>query len=148
MATIHQPNSDIFQLFDQLILLAKGHLVYFGPAQNAVEYFQKIGYPCPPFTNPADYFSKSNFRMFSSLCSLVKLIHIDPSDPESEARVDKLIKAYKKSMLAEAQKEVKVEKQKLEKEVDKHHGYAQSTLMQFYLLLLRNFKNMTREPLR
>lgn len=79
----------------------------------------------------------------------MKLTHIDPSDPESEKRVDKLIKAYQESKLAKAQKKFKVEKQELEKkDVDKHRGYAQSTLKQFFLLIHRNFQNIIREPLK
>jgi ABC-type multidrug transport system ATPase subunit len=58
VCTIHQPNSDIYHLFDQLMLLAAGHLVYYGPADKAVEYFASIGYPCPQYMNPSDFFSK------------------------------------------------------------------------------------------
>ena len=34
--TIHQPNSDIFALFDKLILIADGHILYQGQAKSAV----------------------------------------------------------------------------------------------------------------
>ncbi|KAJ1404562.1 P-loop containing nucleoside triphosphate hydrolase protein, partial [Ochromonadaceae sp. CCMP2298] len=39
LATIHQPSPHIFALFDSLILLSAGRLVYFGPAQDAVHHF-------------------------------------------------------------------------------------------------------------
>jgi len=54
--SIHQPRYSIFVLFDRLILLNKGHIVYRGPAQTAVEYFEEIGYKCPQYHNPPDYF--------------------------------------------------------------------------------------------
>ncbi|KAJ2784550.1 hypothetical protein GGI15_002228 [Coemansia interrupta] len=54
--TIHQPSARIFNLFDKVILLSQGHLVYFGAARDAVGYFSKIGYQCPIHENPADYF--------------------------------------------------------------------------------------------
>lgn len=54
--TIHQPNSDIFEMFDRLMLLAKGKVIYFNEAQHAVDYFAKINYRCPELSNPADYF--------------------------------------------------------------------------------------------
>ncbi|RLN93646.1 hypothetical protein BBJ28_00004196 [Nothophytophthora sp. Chile5] len=56
LATIHQPSSELFMLFDQLYLLAAGAVVYHGPAKEAVAYFSTLGYTCPAFLNPADYF--------------------------------------------------------------------------------------------
>lgn len=53
--TIHQPRSNIAALFDQLILLAEGKLVYSGPFSKCQEYFDEIGHPCPPGFNIADY---------------------------------------------------------------------------------------------
>jgi ABC-type multidrug transport system ATPase subunit len=37
--TIHNPNSEIFDLFDRLILLSEGHMIYHGQAQSALRYF-------------------------------------------------------------------------------------------------------------
>lgn len=53
--TIHQPRSNIVALFDQLILLAKGQVVYSGPFSSCQAYFDNLGYPCPPGFNIADY---------------------------------------------------------------------------------------------
>ena len=53
--TIHQPRSNIFKLFDKVLLLHKGHTVYLGSAVNALPYFQKFGFQCEQYTNPADY---------------------------------------------------------------------------------------------
>lgn len=57
--TIHQPRSNIVSLFDRLIVLAKGKLVYSGDMQDCHGYFANIGYPCPPGFNIADYLSMS-----------------------------------------------------------------------------------------
>ncbi|NWV58977.1 ABCG2 protein, partial [Malurus elegans] len=54
--SIHQPRYSIFRLFDSLTLLAAGRVLYHGPAQHAIEYFQAIGYQCEPYNNPADFF--------------------------------------------------------------------------------------------
>jgi ABC-type multidrug transport system ATPase subunit len=54
--TIHQPNSDMFEIFDRLMLLARGKIIYFNEAKLAVDYFANIGYKCPEMSNPADYF--------------------------------------------------------------------------------------------
>ena len=56
VCTIHQPQSKIFKLFQKLILLKSGNIVYHGPAENALHYFEGLGYKCPAYENPADYF--------------------------------------------------------------------------------------------
>lgn len=53
--TIHQPRSNIVALFDRLILLARGKTVYSGPFHQCQDYFDSIGYSCPPGFNIADY---------------------------------------------------------------------------------------------
>ena len=45
--TIHQPNSEIFALFDRLILMIDGRCIYQGRADQSVTYFTKMGLPCP-----------------------------------------------------------------------------------------------------
>ncbi|CAD8191656.1 unnamed protein product [Paramecium pentaurelia] len=54
--TIHQPSSDIYLLFDQIFLLAKGKFIYQGPRERMIEYFQSIGFDCPKKANPLDHF--------------------------------------------------------------------------------------------
>lgn len=54
--TIHQPRSDLFQKFGQVLLLAKGGKVgYNGEQLKMVDYFASLGYPCPKLTNSADH---------------------------------------------------------------------------------------------
>jgi ABC-type multidrug transport system ATPase subunit/ABC-type multidrug transport system permease subunit len=53
--TIHQPRSNIVALFDRLVLLAQGKTVYSGPFASCQDYFDRIGYSCPPGFNIADY---------------------------------------------------------------------------------------------
>lgn len=53
--TIHQPRSNIVSLFDKLILLAKGQLVFSGPSLEAADFFRELGYACPAGYNVADY---------------------------------------------------------------------------------------------
>ncbi|KAJ5646407.1 ABC transporter G family member [Penicillium lividum] len=53
--TIHQPRSNIVALFNRLILLASGRTVYSGPFSTCQQYFDQIGYTCPPGFNIADY---------------------------------------------------------------------------------------------
>ena len=55
--TIHQPRSNIVALFDQLIVLAEGKMVYSGEFTKCQDYFASIGSPCPPGFNIADFLS-------------------------------------------------------------------------------------------
>ncbi|CAM9989954.1 unnamed protein product, partial [Phaeothamnion confervicola] len=55
ICTIHQPQSKIFNLFDNLILLKAGAIVYQGPTDQALAFFEANGFPCPALTNPADH---------------------------------------------------------------------------------------------
>ncbi|XP_020258174.1 LOW QUALITY PROTEIN: ABC transporter G family member 11-like [Asparagus officinalis] len=43
IASIHQPSSEVFELFDNLCLLSSGKTVYFGPRTMANEFFEVNG---------------------------------------------------------------------------------------------------------
>eukprot|EP00117_Sycon_ciliatum_P004957 scpid101826/ scgid4733/ Protein white len=47
LCTIHQPPTEVFNCFDDLLLLAEGRTAYLGPRAAAVSYFSNIGYSCP-----------------------------------------------------------------------------------------------------
>eukprot|EP00475_Leptophrys_vorax_P015691 TRINITY_DN21992_c0_g1_i1.p1 TRINITY_DN21992_c0_g1~~TRINITY_DN21992_c0_g1_i1.p1 ORF type:complete len:674 (-),score=211.74 TRINITY_DN21992_c0_g1_i1:46-2067(-) len=83
VCTIHQPSSEIFELFDDLILMVNGHLIYSGPAKAAVPYFASQGFRCPEYSNPADYF-------------MMEIMHFDAADPADVARIDPLVAAQLK----------------------------------------------------
>ncbi|KAL4853430.1 ABC transporter G family member 7 [Chlorella vulgaris] len=71
LASIHQPRSSVFALFDDLILLADGEVVYSGPASAALPHFEALGHSCPTHYNPAEWLSD--------------LVAVDYSSPETEA---------------------------------------------------------------
>ena len=56
VTTIHQPSSEAFALFDRLILMCDGYIVYQGLAKYSSQYFKSIGWEMPIHTNPADYY--------------------------------------------------------------------------------------------
>lgn len=47
ICTIHQPSTDVFNLFENLLLMADGQVAYMGNTQEALEYFKKLGLNCP-----------------------------------------------------------------------------------------------------
>jgi ABC-type multidrug transport system ATPase subunit len=57
LCTIHQPSTELFELFDRLLLLANGRLLYFGPTSGAIDYFMSCpwGFDYQVTSNPADF---------------------------------------------------------------------------------------------
>eukprot|EP01012_Entosiphon_sulcatum_P063485 TRINITY_DN90_c0_g1_i1.p1 TRINITY_DN90_c0_g1~~TRINITY_DN90_c0_g1_i1.p1 ORF type:complete len:634 (-),score=168.02 TRINITY_DN90_c0_g1_i1:856-2757(-) len=55
VCTIHQPQSKIFDLFDDLLLLSLGEIVYHGVAADVLVFLERAGFPCPAYCNPADH---------------------------------------------------------------------------------------------
>jgi ABC-type multidrug transport system ATPase subunit len=56
ICTIHQPSSQVFELFDKLLLLAPGgHTVYYGHRSRVTTHMGALGYQCPPFYNAAEH---------------------------------------------------------------------------------------------
>ncbi len=55
VTTIHQPQLKIFNLFDNLILMKRGEIVYQGSCQKSLLFLENAGLPCPPGVNPADH---------------------------------------------------------------------------------------------
>ncbi|KAF2362505.1 ABC transporter-like, partial [Trinorchestia longiramus] len=56
VCTIHQPSSDVFAMFDRVLLLAEGRLAYCGTSQGALTFLDSLGHKCPATFNPADFF--------------------------------------------------------------------------------------------
>ena len=123
--TLHQPSSAMFKKFDQLMLLASGRVVYYGPANDALNYFEKLGYSCEQYCNPAEF--------------LLTLI----SGPEQ----GKLIAAYEaKNVLSHS-----VESNSLPPLGKEEHKFNRSWIQQVGILIRRhwilNFRNFNVLPL-
>ncbi|XP_073357167.1 ABC transporter G family member 37-like [Aegilops tauschii subsp. strangulata] len=42
-----QPSPETYDLFDDVMLLSEGHVVYQGPKENVIEFFESLGFRCP-----------------------------------------------------------------------------------------------------
>lgn len=143
VATIHQPSSEIFHLFDDLLLLAEGRVLYHGPILGAVPYFAKQGFNCPQFTNPSDYIFMSVLNNDDTLTA--NPYASDRNETNSE-RIERLLKVWEDSP----------EYAKVLQEVANHSttGIVQSVMKQrapfatqFGFLFNRASKNAFRNPL-
>eukprot|EP01052_Picozoa_sp_SAG31_P022373 SAG31_NODE_1777_length_7299_cov_60.190694_1_plen_433_part_00 len=54
LCTIHQPSSEVFALFDRVLLLGGGTQMFSGPREEIVMHFSQLGIDCPPQHNTAD----------------------------------------------------------------------------------------------
>lgn len=89
VCSVHQPRADIFNIFDQALILSKGgHTLFCGPTAELVPYFARLGYDCPVHANPADFF--------------IDLVSVDHSSSDSKqeglARIDFLITSYQSAI--------------------------------------------------
>uniref|UniRef100_A0A915LM58 ABC transporter domain-containing protein n=1 Tax=Meloidogyne javanica TaxID=6303 RepID=A0A915LM58_MELJA len=56
IVTIHQPSSQLFEMFDKICLLAEGKLAFLGTTAEAIPFFESLGHTLPDNFNPADFF--------------------------------------------------------------------------------------------
>nr|XP_012233125.1 PREDICTED: protein white isoform X1 [Linepithema humile] len=56
VATLHQPSSELFAMFDKILLMAEGRVAFMGTTAQACSFFKTLGAACPSNYNPADYF--------------------------------------------------------------------------------------------
>ncbi|XP_057415987.1 ABC transporter G family member 32 isoform X2 [Lotus japonicus] len=50
-----QPAPETYELFDDVILLSEGQIVYQGPRESALDFFKVMGFSCPERKNVADF---------------------------------------------------------------------------------------------
>ncbi|EFJ07897.1 ATP-binding cassette transporter [Selaginella moellendorffii] len=55
LISLLQPPPEVFELFDDLILLAEGHIVYHGTREGVLQFLEAQGFKCPARKGVADY---------------------------------------------------------------------------------------------
>ena len=50
-----RPSPKTFDLFDDVILLSNGKIVYQGPREHVLEFFESMGFKCPERKGVADF---------------------------------------------------------------------------------------------
>ncbi|KAJ0884371.1 putative monosaccharide-transporting ATPase [Helianthus annuus] len=55
LISLLQPAPETYNLFDDIILLSDGKIVYQGPRENVLEFFESMGFKCPERKNVADF---------------------------------------------------------------------------------------------
>ncbi|XP_057834764.2 ABC transporter G family member 36 [Cryptomeria japonica] len=55
LMSLLQPAPETFDLFDDILFLSEGHIVYHGPRENVLEFFESCGFRCPERKGTADF---------------------------------------------------------------------------------------------
>ncbi|ETL41734.1 hypothetical protein L916_07344 [Phytophthora nicotianae] len=50
-----QPTPEVVEMFDDILMINEGYMVYHGPRTEILEYFEGHGFTCPPRVDPADF---------------------------------------------------------------------------------------------
>ncbi|GAB4842689.1 ABC transporter G member 11 [Ancistrocladus abbreviatus] len=153
IASIHQPSSEVFELFDRLYLLSGGKTIYFGQASEAYEFFAKAGFPCPPLRNPSDHFLRcinSDFdKVKATLKGSMKMRFEANDDPLERTTtmeaIRTLVSYYARSQYYYAARQRVEDISRIKGTVLDSGGSQASFLMQTFTLSKRSFINMSRD---
>ncbi|XP_073296856.1 pleiotropic drug resistance protein 1-like [Primulina huaijiensis] len=55
LISLLQPEPETYDLFDDIILMSEGQIIYQGPRENVLEFFQSLGFKCPERKGVADF---------------------------------------------------------------------------------------------
>ncbi|VDK88070.1 unnamed protein product [Onchocerca ochengi] len=132
ICTIHQPASDTFEMFDRVLFLANGKIVFLGSPSEAVRFYADVGYPVPAHTNPADFF--------------IQTLAIIPGEEEKcLERANQFINAFMKSKYEVRMRQyLKLSNERFQAKLFEHGKASIPTLI--YALFLRSFKDNIRNP--
>jgi ABC-type multidrug transport system ATPase subunit len=87
IASIHQPSTATFTLFDKLLLLSEGRTAYNGTVEGVREHFASLGFEMPYYTNPAEF--------------IMELVNDDfnRGSDKSEGRVERIKASWKNDVI-------------------------------------------------
>jgi ABC-type multidrug transport system ATPase subunit len=140
IVTIHQPRSEIYSLFDNVVLLTRGSPAYAGSAKECLPYFAKLGHEMPPFTNPAEY--------------LIDLVSVDNRNEEAEAaaeqRVDHIKNAWREHLSKAANEKDDTGLNPVASTVSQakaRRAQKTSLMQQIHVLTIRTWTVTIRDPM-
>ncbi|KAK3008318.1 LOW QUALITY PROTEIN: hypothetical protein RJ639_014422 [Escallonia herrerae] len=138
VASIHQPSSEVFELFHNLCLLLRS--VYFGSTSTANGFFATNGFPCPAMRNPSDHYLRTVNNDFD-----VDIEQGFGGKLSAAEAINILVESYKLSEACQqVERRVSEICQKDGEALDKKGSQA-SFITQCSVLTRRSFVNMYRD---
>ncbi|XAR50472.1 hypothetical protein NMG60_11004809 [Bertholletia excelsa] len=62
LISLLQPAPETYDLFDDVILISDGQIIYQGPRENVLEFFESMGFKCPERKGVADFLQEVTSR--------------------------------------------------------------------------------------
>ncbi|CAM9010933.1 unnamed protein product [Wickerhamomyces anomalus] len=147
--TIYQAGENIYETFDKVTILYDGRQVYFGPADQAKDYFERMGFQCPPrqataefltaITDPLGRYPKPGFekKVPETADDFERYWH---NSPEYEKMINQ-INDYEQKTDAAKTREIYDESLSQEKPRT-HYRYTINYFQQLRLLTKRGFQRI------
>ena len=131
VAVIHQPSQQLFSMFDDLLLLSEGKMMYFGEITNVRSYVEGLGYKADAQVGTAEH-----------ILDCISQINGGPAEiEETNTRLKRLSeKAKEASKALVLSNEATDQKQSKKVVIERNkRGPAANILRQFKLLFKRSF---------
>lgn len=73
LMSLLQPAPETFELFDDIILLSEGQIVYQGPRHHVLNFFETCGFKCPDRKGTADFLQEVLYLILGILIEFISL---------------------------------------------------------------------------
>ena len=93
-----QPAPDVIELFEDILLIAEGQIIYHGPTNQAKDYFENMGFICPGRKDLGDF-----LQDIPTTAGLKFLSAESMKDPLVPKNVPQFVKKWRESSLFQAQ---------------------------------------------
>lgn len=145
ITTLHQPSSEIYHMIDDLFVLHEGQVVYGGPAKDIVPYFSAFGYSFPEYSNPLDVLfmdvlNRSKEDEFAEYLTT-------PLSHDDQVPLELLPQKYADSPQYQQYIAPYVEDPSGTGVTKAMHRFRAKSLISLWILLLRDLKNVMRNPM-
>ncbi|KAJ1911568.1 hypothetical protein H4219_005898 [Mycoemilia scoparia] len=139
VTVIHQPSIEIFNMFDDLLIMKEGRIAYMGEREGCMPFFAQLGYICPKSRNPADY-------LLTDVLNRPRDVVDSAFLAQESKRLEKLTDAWDHSSDFQKQRE-NIEFPVLEDIHESSFKRMRSLGTQIKQLVIRDWNNMTRNKL-
>jgi ABC-type multidrug transport system ATPase subunit len=98
VTTMYQPTGNVFKLFDTLMLLSEGRVIYHGPSEDAIEFFTSSPYKFnfTTYINPASFLTD----ICSSTLADTNELFVSPASLESYYQCNDISKKYRSCLIS------------------------------------------------